>query len=323
MTWKEFDQNVISHSAAHHLMAIDDLIGTLGYARVSDIARRLGITRGSVSISLQPLKKAGLVTQDENRHLRLSEAGRALVGSIKTKRLLLKRLLSEVLGVGGSQAEIDACKIEHLVSNETAHRVLALLRFLDEDPGRAERLLADWRLAGAACAHRARDLSELRQRVPGVAGRVAADGPETDNAVTTLKKTDVIQELNRLYAEEIEAALRYFHLLHAVRGLDLLLVGPKLKEAYRETIEHAEVIARKIRTLGGVPMLRVSLELDATPVDGRQALELALTVEEAALEAYQDCLRRVEGDVGLEDFIRQQIAVESEHVAELKQLLLD
>ncbi len=141
--------------------------------------------------------------------------------------------------------------------------------------------------------------------------------------MTTLKKTDVIQELNRLYAEEIEAALRYFHLLHAVRGLDLLLVGPKLKEAYRETIEHAEVIARKIRTLGGVPMLRVSLELDATPVDGRQALELALTVEEAALEAYQDCLRRVEGDVGLEDFIRQQIAVESEHVAELKQLLLD
>ncbi len=153
VTWKEFDQNVISHSAAHHLMAIDDLIGTLGYARVSDIARRLGITRGSVSISLQPLKKAGLVTQDENRHLRLSEAGRSLVGSIKTKRLLLRRLLAEVLGVGGAQAEIDACKIEHLVSNETAHRVLALLRFLDEDPERAERLLADWRLAGASCRH--------------------------------------------------------------------------------------------------------------------------------------------------------------------------
>ena len=46
--WKEFDQNVVSHSAAHHLMAVDDLVQRLGYARVSDVARRLSITRGSV-----------------------------------------------------------------------------------------------------------------------------------------------------------------------------------------------------------------------------------------------------------------------------------
>ena len=67
-TWKEFDHNEITHSAAHHLMAIDDLVQRLGYARVSDVARKLDITRGSVSISLQPLKREGLIEQDENRH---------------------------------------------------------------------------------------------------------------------------------------------------------------------------------------------------------------------------------------------------------------
>jgi Mn-dependent DtxR family transcriptional regulator len=149
--WKEFDQNVISHSAAHHLMAIDDLIGKLGYARVSDVARRLNITRGSVSISLRPLKSAGLVDQDENRHLRLSARGQALVAAIKTKRHLLRRLLAEVLGVGPEQAEIDACKLEHLVSNETAQHVLSFLRFLDADPARAEGLAAAWRAAGEVC----------------------------------------------------------------------------------------------------------------------------------------------------------------------------
>lgn len=150
-TWKEFDQNVITHSAAHHLMAIDDLIGTLGYARVSDIARRLGITRGSVSISLQPLKKAGLVDQDENRHLRLSDAGKALVWSIKAKRRLLQRLMSDVLGVSAVQAEIDACKIEHLVSNETARRILSLLRFTDVEPRSAAAFLGAWRGSADYC----------------------------------------------------------------------------------------------------------------------------------------------------------------------------
>lgn len=151
--WKEFDQNVITHSAAHHLMAIDDLIGRLGYARVSDIARQLNITRGSVSISLQPLKKAGLVEQDENRHLRLSERGQALVAAIKTKRLLMQRLLAEVLGVAPEQAEIDACKLEHLVSNATAQRLLSFLRFLDSEPGRGRQFVEAWRVFNAECEH--------------------------------------------------------------------------------------------------------------------------------------------------------------------------
>ena len=151
-TWKEFDQNVITHSAAHHLMAIDDLINKLGYARVSDIARQLGITRGSVSISLRPLKAAGLVDQDENRHLRLSQRGQALVAAIKTKHHLVTRLLTEVLGVAPTQAEVDACKLEHLLSNETARQVLSFLRFLDAGAGHARDFLRAWRESGSSCA---------------------------------------------------------------------------------------------------------------------------------------------------------------------------
>jgi Mn-dependent DtxR family transcriptional regulator len=150
-TWKEFDQTTVSHSAGHHLMAIGDLVGRLGYARVSDVARQLNITRGSVSISLQPLKKAGLIVQDENRHLRLSEQGQALVAALRTKRHLMQRLLAEVLGVAPEQAEIDACKLEHLLSNETAHRVLSFLRFLDTDAGRRRELVDAWRATEAGC----------------------------------------------------------------------------------------------------------------------------------------------------------------------------
>jgi bacterioferritin len=141
--------------------------------------------------------------------------------------------------------------------------------------------------------------------------------------VSSLSKSEVVQELNRLFAEEVEAALRYLYLSHAVRGLNYLVVGPVLKKGFDETIEHAEVIAHKIRALGAVPSLQLNISLGPEPVDAKEALELVLTVEEAALEAYQDTLRRVEGDIPLEEFIRSQIVIESEHAAELRQLLVE
>lgn len=178
--WKEFDQNVISHSAAHHLMAIDDLINRLGYARVSDIARQLNITRGSVSISLQPLKKAGLVLQDENRHLRLSDRGQTLVSAVKTKRQLIRRLLAEVLCVEPEQAEIDACKLEHLLSNTTAQQVLAFLRFLDSAEDAGQAFLAAWRDSDPVCGRTpGKCPSRTAERM---AGKVAG---ETDKRSTS------------------------------------------------------------------------------------------------------------------------------------------
>lgn len=136
-----------------------------------------------------------------------------------------------------------------------------------------------------------------------------------------LSPREISDELSRIFAEEVEAAVRYLHLANAVRGLERRLVEPILKEAFHETIQHAEVIARKIRSLGFVPHLTVNASLPPEPVDARTALRMALDFEEAALEAYQDLLSRVGGDVPLEEFIRSQIAVESEHVAQLRELL--
>lgn len=151
--WKEFDQNIITHSAAHHLMAIDDLVQKLGYARVSDVARLLEITRGSVSISLKPMKEAGLILQDENKHLQLSPIGQALVDSIKTKRLLMIRLFTEILAVSPEQAEVDACKLEHLLSNETAQRLVSFMRFVDAQPETLKSLLSAWQHHDPTCDH--------------------------------------------------------------------------------------------------------------------------------------------------------------------------
>jgi DtxR family Mn-dependent transcriptional regulator len=123
-TWKEFEANELTHSAAHHLLAIDGL-GTKygGWARVSDIAKELAITRGSVSINLRTLKKRGYVVTDEHRMVRLSPKGLEVVQAVQSKKAAFKSFLTGVLGVEEHQAEVDSCKVEHLISDETAERL--------------------------------------------------------------------------------------------------------------------------------------------------------------------------------------------------------
>ncbi len=131
--WKEFEANPLTHSAAHYLMTINALLSDRGYARVTDVARELNITRGSCSISLKPLKQRGLVTVDDNKFLQLSDEGRRLAEIVEQNDEVLEQFISGVLGVDQEQAEIDACKIEHLLSIETSMKLAAFLHFLQSD----------------------------------------------------------------------------------------------------------------------------------------------------------------------------------------------
>lgn len=121
--WKEFEGNEITHSAAHHLMAVLELKEKQGYARVVDVARELNITSGSASTNLKSLKNKGLVEEDDNRFLHLSETGENLAKLVIRRKKVLLDFLTEILDVSEEQAEIDACKTEHLISLETTRKL--------------------------------------------------------------------------------------------------------------------------------------------------------------------------------------------------------
>jgi Mn-dependent DtxR family transcriptional regulator len=128
--WKEFEHNEITHSGAHYLMTIHKLIGEEGYARVSDVARSMHITPGSASIMIKSLKEKGYLEEDRNRFLRLTDEGNRLAQSVSSHRQTLITFLHDVLHIDAEKAEIDACKIEHLISNETGDRMVLFLKFL-------------------------------------------------------------------------------------------------------------------------------------------------------------------------------------------------
>jgi DtxR family Mn-dependent transcriptional regulator len=142
---ERFDHEPVSHAVAHHLVAIAELLEEYGYARVSDVARRLGITRGSASITLKGLKQKGLVTDDDRRFLGLSDQGRAITDSIRAKKAVMKDLFMRVLRVEEEQAEQDTCQVEHLISPGTAASAQSLLDFLDSGAGEAQAFLSAFR----------------------------------------------------------------------------------------------------------------------------------------------------------------------------------
>jgi bacterioferritin (cytochrome b1) len=131
-------------------------------------------------------------------------------------------------------------------------------------------------------------------------------------------RNEVVYDLNRLMAEEIEAFLRYFQMRFRLRGTGRGAAEAFFEESLKETLEHAEALARQIRSLGHVPTLQIHLSLDATAMRPDEALAEAIDVEQQALDAYTEFLPRVLGDPVLEAFIRKQIEVESEHVQSIR-----
>ncbi|MGB0453333.1 MAG: metal-dependent transcriptional regulator [Bacteriovoracaceae bacterium] len=121
----------LSHSMVHYLLTIHKLKEEKGYARVTDIAKDLQLTKGSVSTALTNLKKRGLVAEEEDsKFLLLTEDGHKEVHQILSARTLLYYFLKDFVGVSPETAEKDACLMEHLLSRETGHKFFDFLKKL-------------------------------------------------------------------------------------------------------------------------------------------------------------------------------------------------
>ena len=128
--WREFERNPLSHSMAHYLMAIDSLRNQYGYARATDVAELLEVSRGAASMALNQLKKRGWVGEDRHRFLLLTEAGQQIAERVQENFAVLAEFFEEILGVDHEAACADACKMEHLLSTSTGRRLLSLMQVL-------------------------------------------------------------------------------------------------------------------------------------------------------------------------------------------------
>ena len=99
-----------------------------GQVRVTDIATRLGFSKPSVLSALKILEEQGFVTHKRYSPVSLTEKGAELALTIRERHNLLKDFLNKVLGVSAETAEKDACKMEHILSEETLQKMRKSLK---------------------------------------------------------------------------------------------------------------------------------------------------------------------------------------------------
>ena len=141
----------LSPSSEHYLRAILELREERGYARVVDIATRVGVTKGTVSLALTQLEQRGLVRYDSARFPMLTAAGRRIAADVRGRYAIVHACLIEVLGLSPERAAAEACRWEHVISHEVADRILDLLRFASENP-RLASAIAEFHTFHRACS---------------------------------------------------------------------------------------------------------------------------------------------------------------------------
>lgn len=113
---------VIHESAEDYLESILVLREQCGQVRSIDIVNKLGYSKPSVSIAMKKLRESGYITMASDGTITLNESGMEIASRVYSRHKTITRLF-EVLGVSPEQAAIDACKVEHDLSQETFDRI--------------------------------------------------------------------------------------------------------------------------------------------------------------------------------------------------------
>jgi len=108
-------------------------------ARIKDIASAMNIQTGSVSGSIQTLKKKGLVEHEAYGFISLTEKGKKIAAEIFQRHFVFKDFLSNILGLDEEISEITACRMEHTVNKKVMKHLVNFIDYVRDCPRTGEK----------------------------------------------------------------------------------------------------------------------------------------------------------------------------------------
>ncbi len=113
----------IQESGENYLETILILQSKKGSVRSIDVANELDFTKASISRAMSILRKAGYITMDDSGNIHLTESGSQRATQIYERHRLIAEYLEKALQIGEETAATDACRIEHVISEESFHKI--------------------------------------------------------------------------------------------------------------------------------------------------------------------------------------------------------
>ena len=110
----------MQESPEDYLEAILVLSRELGNVRSIDVANYLEYSKPSVSVAMKRLRENGFVTLDEHGNLILTGSGLSIALKIYERQFLIS------IGVDEEIAKKDACRMEHVISDESFEKIKQL-----------------------------------------------------------------------------------------------------------------------------------------------------------------------------------------------------
>ncbi len=120
----------LKESGEMYLESIYILNKSNNMVRSVDIAEHMNFSRASVSRGVNLLKKQGLLEMDAECHITLTEDGTKIAEKIYERHTVITKMLAAI-GIDEETASEDACRIEHVISEETFNGLKAHLKMYE------------------------------------------------------------------------------------------------------------------------------------------------------------------------------------------------
>lgn len=128
------DATSLSASLEDYIEAIFHIIAEKQVARGKEIAKRLQVSRASVTEALRALAKKGLINYSPYEVITLTDKGREIAEDVVRRHETLKNFFVKVLAIDEKTAEEGACKIEHSAPPEIIERLIRFMEYLEVGP---------------------------------------------------------------------------------------------------------------------------------------------------------------------------------------------
>ncbi|MFW2331949.1 MAG: metal-dependent transcriptional regulator [Nitrospinota bacterium] len=124
----------LSASLEDYLEAIARIAEINDHAHADEIAKRLNVTKPSVTVALRHLSKKGLIKYQRYMPITLTKKGKQISAEILAKHSVLRTFFTKVLTLDHLVADRIACKVEHSIDSQTIEKLRNYVDFITNCP---------------------------------------------------------------------------------------------------------------------------------------------------------------------------------------------